>query len=179
MSSTRLPIIRGIEDPKRAYEIIVERSSQDNGLEVATLTAKVATIRYNGSDSVPSFLDGINDLHTQLSEATANDPDLKISNKLLAVFLLLSFPGYQYKPIRDQLFGDLKGLCMAKVMSQVCTQSALSSVDKSVIAMATLARSIQHPSTTRSPVPQTDKSPGAPCCLKEHSPGLYKRVTLT
>lgn len=99
VSPKRLPIIRGIEDPKRAYQILVERVSQDDGLEVAALIAKVATIRYNGSDSVSSFLDGINNLHTQLAEATADDKDLRISNKLLAVFLLLSFPGDQFATI--------------------------------------------------------------------------------
>lgn len=87
VSPTRLPIIRGIEDPRKAYDILIEQVSQDDGLEVAALIAKVATIRYNGSDPVSSFLDGINDLHTQLAEATADDSDLKISDKLLAVFL--------------------------------------------------------------------------------------------
>lgn len=139
VSPTRLPIIRGIEDPKRAYEVLIERVSQDDGLEVAALIAKVATIRYNGSDTVSSFLDGINDLHTQLAEATADDMDLKISDKLLAVFLLLSFPGDQFVTIRDQLFGDLKGLSTAKVVSRLRTKSALNSVDESVIAMAASA----------------------------------------
>lgn len=45
VSPTRLPIIRGIEDPRRAYQILVERVSQDDGLEVAALIAKVATVR--------------------------------------------------------------------------------------------------------------------------------------
>lgn len=140
ISTTRLPIIRGVEDPKRAYPILVDRVSQDDGLEVAALIAKVATVRYNGSDSVSTFLDGINDLHTQLAEATAEDPDLKISNKLLAVFLLLSFPGDQFATIQDQLFGDLKALNTAKVVSRLRTKSALTSVDDSVMAMATSAR---------------------------------------
>lgn len=95
VSPTRLPIIRGVEDPRRAYQMLVERVSQDDGLEVAALIAKVATIRYNGVDTVTSFLDGINNIHTQLSEATAKDSKLKISDKLLAVFLLVSFPGDQ------------------------------------------------------------------------------------
>ena len=107
---TRLPIIRGIEDPKQAYDTLLEQVSQDDGLEVAALIAKVANTRYNGSETVSTFLDGISDLHTQLAEATSSDPDLKISDKLLAVFLLLSFPGEQFGTIRDQLFGDLKSL---------------------------------------------------------------------
>lgn len=45
VSPTRLPIIRGIEDPKQAYEILVERVSQDDGLEISALIAKVATLR--------------------------------------------------------------------------------------------------------------------------------------
>lgn len=45
ISPTRLPIIRGIEDPRRAYNILVERVSQDDGLEVAALIAKVATVQ--------------------------------------------------------------------------------------------------------------------------------------
>lgn len=51
-----------------------------------TLIARVATIRYTGSEKVTSFLDTVNDLHTKLAEATAEDDDLKISDKLLAVF---------------------------------------------------------------------------------------------
>lgn len=141
--------------------------SQDDGLEVAALIAKVATIRYNGSESVSSFLDSINDLHTQLSEVTANDPDLKISDKLLAVFLLLSFPGDQFGTIRDHLFGDLKSLNTSKVVSRLRTKSALNSVDESVIAMATSARSV-HQNSTRTVTPRTDRSPTAPCHLKEH-----------
>ena len=52
VTSTRLPIIRGIEDPKQAYEVLVKHVSQDDGLEVAALIAKVATLRYTGSESV-------------------------------------------------------------------------------------------------------------------------------
>lgn len=79
----------------------MKRVSQDDGLETAALIAKVATSRYNGSDSVINFLDEINDLHTRLAKVTADDPDLKISDKLLAVFLLLSFPSNQFATIRD------------------------------------------------------------------------------
>lgn len=164
---TRLPVIRGIEDPKKAFNILVERVSQDDGLEVAALIARVATMRYNGSDSVTSFLDSVNDLHTQLAEATADDLDLKISEKLLAVFLLLSFPSDQFSKIRDQLFGDLKSLSTAKVVSRLRTKSALSTVDESVTAMATYARPSQQ-SQPRSVPPRTDRSSNAPCYLKEH-----------
>lgn len=101
VSPTILPIIRGIKDPKKAFQVLVKRVSQDDGLETAALIAKVATSRYNGSDSVINFLDEINDLHTRLAKVTADDPDLKISDKLLAVFLLLSFPSNQFATIRD------------------------------------------------------------------------------
>lgn len=151
VSPTRLPIIRGIEDPKKVFNILVERVSQDDGLEVAALIAKVATLQYTGSDTVTSFLDGVNDLHTQLAEATADDQDLKISNKLLAVFLLLSFPSDHFSTIRDQLFGDLKSLSTAKVISRLRTKSALSNVDESVSAMAMYARPTHEtvPTTSR------------------------------
>lgn len=115
--TTRLPAIRGIEDPKLAYKLLISQVSQDDGLEVASLIAKVATTRYSGTETASAFLDNINDLHTQLTEATAEDDDLKISDKLLAVFLLLSFPGDQFGTIRDQMFGDLKSLTTSKVMS--------------------------------------------------------------
>lgn len=119
ISESRKPIIRGIEDPKAAYETLIERVSQDDGLEVAALIAQIATIRFNGSDSITSFLDNIEDLHTQLAQATATDPDLKISDKLLAVFMLLSFPGDSFSTIRDQMFGELKTLSTAKVNSRL------------------------------------------------------------
>lgn len=102
-----------------------------------------------------------------MSEATAEDPDLKISDKLLAVFLLLSFPGDQFGTIRDQLFGDLKVLSTSKVISRLQTKSALNSVDESVTAMSASAGSTYQ--TTNCPViPRTNKSPSAPCHLKEH-----------
>ena len=66
-SATRLPAIRGIEDSKKAYELLIAQVSQDDGLNVAALIAKVATTRYTGAEPVTTFLDGINDLHTQLS----------------------------------------------------------------------------------------------------------------
>lgn len=165
--TTRLPAIRGIEDPKKAYKLLVEQVSQDDGLEVAALIAKVATTRFSGSESVTSFLEGINDLHTQLAEATADNDDLKISDKLLAVFLLLSFPGEQFSTIRDQLFGDLKNLNTSKVMSRLRTKSALTSVDESAVAMSTTARPT-NTGQARLISPRTDKSPNAPCVLKEH-----------
>lgn len=89
------------------------------------------------------FLDGINNLHTQLAKATAEDVDLKISDKLLAVFLLLSFPGEQCGTICDQLFGYLKNLTTLKVTSRLRTKSALNTVDKSAIAMGASTRSAQ------------------------------------
>lgn len=139
ITKSRKPTICGIEDPKVAYETLIKRVSQDDGLEVASLIAQIATIQYSGTDSITSFLDGIKDLHTQLAQATTSDPDLKISNKLLAVFLLLSFPGEYFSTIRDQLFGELKNLSAAKVNSRLRTKSALSSVDKSPITMVTVA----------------------------------------
>lgn len=166
---TRLPVIRGIEDPKLAYETLIDRVSQDNGVEVAALIAQVATIRYQGNESVSIFLDNINDLHTKLSEATSQDPDLCISDKLLAVFLLMSFPGENYSTIRDQLFGDLKSLTTSKVISRIKTKTALSSADESATAMAASASrpvpNTNHPSRTV----RTNKSPNAPCVLREHS----------
>lgn len=159
---TRLPLIRGIEDPKQAYDLLLEQVSQDDGLEVASLIAKVAKTRYTGSETVSSYLDGINDLHTQLAEATSDNPELKISDKLLAVFLLLSFPGDQFGTIRDQLFGDLKSLSTSKVISRLRTKSALSSVDEVTIAM----QAITKPSSQSSaPLFRSDRSPSAPCYL--------------
>lgn len=168
ISESRKPTIRGIENPKIAYKTLIERVSQDDGLEVAALIAQIATIRFNGSESITSFLDGIKDLHTQLAQATANDPDLKISDKLLAVFLLLSFPGDSFSTIRDQLFGELKTLTTAKVNSRLRTKSALSTVDESPVAMAAIAS--KPPSKQSSAPYRSDKSPSAPCVLKEHWP---------
>lgn len=164
---TRLPVIRGIEDPKKAYDTLVTEVSQDDGLEVAALIAKVATIQYSGSETATTFLEGINDLHTQLAEATAKDDYLRISNKLLAVFLLLSFPGDQFSTIRDQLFGDLKNLTTTKVTSCLRTKSTLTSVDDTAIAMATTAQATRS-AVPRTVAPCTDKSATAPCVLREH-----------
>lgn len=111
--------------------------SQDNGLEVAVLIAKVVTVWYNRSDCVSSFLDGINDLHTQLAEVTSDNPDLKISDKLLAVFPLLSFPSDNFVTIRDHLFGDRKALLTANVVLRLRTKLVLRLVDESAMAMAT------------------------------------------
>lgn len=166
ISESRKPTIRGIEDPKIAYETLIERVSQDDGLEVAALIAQIATIRYSGSKSITSFLDGIKDLHTQLAQATATNPDLKISDKLLAVFLLLSFPGDLFSTIRDQLFGELKTLSTAKVNSRLRTKSALCLVDETPMAMAAVA----NKSSKQASAYRTDKSPSAPCVLKEHWP---------
>ena len=142
VTPTCLPVIRGIKDPKKAYETLIKRISQDNGLEVAALIAQVTTIRYLGNESVSTFLDNMNNLHTKLSEATSQDPDLCISDKLLAVFLLMSFPGENFGTIRDQLFGDLKNLTTSKVVSRIKTKSALTSVDESVTAMAASANQL-------------------------------------
>lgn len=100
-----------------AYKLLTYQVSQDDGLEVALLIAKVATTQYTGPKTVSSFLDGINDLHTQLAKAITEDNNFKIRNKGLAVFLLLSFPGDQFRMIQDQLFGDLKTLTTYKFMS--------------------------------------------------------------
>lgn len=161
---TRLPIIQGIEDPRNAYDRLVDQVSQDDGLEVAALIAKVATIRYMGGETVSTFLEGINDLHTQLAKATAEDNDLKTSEKLLAVFLLLSFPGEQFSTIRDELFGNLKTLSTSKVTSRLRSKSALTLVDNTVIAMAVTARSTNS-TQSKSISPRTDKSANAPCVL--------------
>lgn len=161
---TRLPIIQGFEDPRNAYDRLVDQVSQDDGLEVAALIAKVATIRYMGGETVSTFLEGINDLHTQLAKATAEDNDLKTSEKLLAVFLLLSFPGEQFSTIRDELFGNLKTLSTSKVTSRLRSKSALTLVDNTVIAMAVTARSTNS-TQSKSISPRTDKSANAPCVL--------------
>lgn len=169
ISESRKPTIRGIEDPKIAYKTLIERVSQDDGLEVAALIAQIATIRYSSTDSITSFLDNIKDLHTQLAQATATDPELRISDKLLAVFLLLSFPGDAFSTIRDQLFGELKTLSTAKVNSRLRTKSALSYVDETPIAMAAVANKPQTRQTPSAPY-RSDKSPSAPCVVKEHWP---------
>lgn len=129
----------------------------------------MATIRYQGNESVSTFLDGINDLHTKLSEATSQDPDLCISDKLLAVFLLMSFPGESYSTKQDQLFGDLKSLTTSKVISRIKTKTALSTADESATAMAASAsRAVSNTPHPARPA-RTDKSPNAPCILREHS----------
>lgn len=154
-----MPVIQGFEDPKTAYDTLVAQVSQDNGLEVAALIAKLATIRNSGGEPVSTFLEGINDLHTQLAQATAEDDALKISDKLLAVFLLLRFPSDQFSTIRDQLFGELKTLTTAKVISRLRTKLALTLVDNTAIAMAVTTR-LTGTNQTRSISPRTVRSPG-------------------
>lgn len=167
VSPTRLPVIRGIEDPKLANEKLLDQVSQDDGLEVAALIAQVATIRYTGNEPVSTFLDGISDLHTRLSEATAQNPDLRISNKFLAVLLLMSFPSESYVTIRDHLFGDLKSLTTSKVISRIKTKSALTVADEGVAMVASSLRPQNNTTSLKSA--RTDKSPNAPCVLCEHS----------
>lgn len=170
MTPTQLPVIRGIEDPKKAYETLIKWVTQDDGLKVAALIGQVATVQYSGNKPVSSFLDGINNLHTKLSEATSIDPDLCISDQLLAVFLLMSFPGENYSTIQDQLFGDLKSLTTAKVISRIKTKLALTTADDSVLAMEATASRTNHTPTIHSARSiRTDKSPTAPCVLREHS----------
>lgn len=79
--------------------------------------AKVSTIQYSGGKSVTTFLDSITNLHTQLAGATAEEDALKISNKILTIFLLPSFPGNRFGNIQDQLFGYLKNLTLHNLLS--------------------------------------------------------------
>lgn len=46
VTHTCLPVIQGIKDPKKAYECFFEQVSQDDGLEVAAIIAKVGTIKF-------------------------------------------------------------------------------------------------------------------------------------
>lgn len=133
---TRLPAIRGIEDPKKAYELLIEQASQDDGFEVAALITRVATIQYTGYETFTSFLDTVHDLPTKIVEATPEHYDLKMSDNLLAVFLLLSFPSDQFSTSRDQLIGYFKTVSTSKVTSRLRTKSALSLVDDAPIYMA-------------------------------------------
>lgn len=68
------------------------------------------------------------------------------------------------------MFGDLKTLSTSKVTSRLRTKSALSSVDETPIAMAvSVKHSFNHASHQNCTIePRTDKSPNAPCVLKEH-----------
>lgn len=65
------------------------------------------------------------------------------------------------------MFGDMKQLTTSKVISRLRTKSNLSAAHDSAMAMAVNAR-ISSSRTTTTPAPRSDKSPGAPCHLKEH-----------
>lgn len=140
ISLARIPVIRGKDDPNKAYKTLVERFSQDNIIKVTSIIEKVETIKYNGVETISSFLKRINNLHTQIWEATAQDPKLQISDKLLEVFLIFIFPGDGFTTIQDQLFGDSKSPSTSKVVSQIQTKTnPLKTVAESATAMDVLA----------------------------------------
>lgn len=118
-------ITRG-DTPYTAYTKLCKHHGSNEGILTASVIAEITSIRM-GSDSLSQFLTKIHLLHQNFAIYTSDDEDLKLSSKMLGLFLLNSLSS-TYAVFKTQALKQIKTLKVEDLLAEL---DILASAEKS------------------------------------------------
>lgn len=102
--------ISSIDDPYLAIIALESRHGVTSGLAAANVMIKIVTSRYNASTKLEDYVSSMQALQNQLAKTVAPTSNLKLSDQILALFLLISLPKDEFSSMTQQLLGDIENV---------------------------------------------------------------------
>lgn len=110
-------VIGDTDKPKDSWATLLAKHGSSDGVVTAAILSQIKNARLEPGQSILSFISHIQSLHNQLADFTSEDPDMKISSKMLGIFLLNALPKDWFGVIRQHFFSNLKTLKCADVLN--------------------------------------------------------------
>lgn len=118
--------ISSIDDPYLAIVALETRHGVNSGLAAANIIIKIFTSRYDSSTKLEDYVSNMQSLHNQLAKMVSPTSNLKLSEQILALFVLISLPKDEFSLMIQQLLGDIENITTDGVFKQLLTQAQMS-----------------------------------------------------
>ncbi|KAG0138987.1 hypothetical protein CROQUDRAFT_102415 [Cronartium quercuum f. sp. fusiforme G11] len=125
--------IGNASDPKVAYDNLCAQHGSSNGILTTSIISQITTARLQPGQSLSDFLNHIQGLHNTYFDYVMDDPEMKISSKILAIFLLNSLPD-RYESITQHFLSNLSLLKCTDVFTRLRMEASCSIGTESVMA---------------------------------------------
>lgn len=137
--------------PHTAYLKLAKHHASNKGILTAMVISEITTICMN-TDLLSQFLTKIHVLHRNLAIYTSDDEDLKISSKLLGIFLLNSLSA-NYANFKTPAFKQIKMLKVEDLLSELDVLSSAGELAATTDQTTTTAFSsnVNHSNNSRRP----------------------------
>lgn len=118
--------ISSIDDPYLAITALETRHGVNSGLSAANFIIKIVTTKYDSSTKLEDYVSHIQSLHNQLAKNGSPTSNLKLSDQILALFVLISLPKDDFSLMIQQLLGDIENVTTDGVFKRLLTQAQMS-----------------------------------------------------
>lgn len=113
-------------NPKEAFDSLIKDHGSQSGLLTAGVIAQISSLKLLPGASLDEFLAKVQSLHKELDSYVSEDPELRISSKILAVFLLNGLP-ISFDNIVQAFLNQMKTLNVSEAKIRLRMESARAS----------------------------------------------------
>lgn len=163
--------ISSLDDPYLAILALKNRHGMNSGLAAANIIIKIVTTRYDPSKKLEDYVSSVQSMHNQLAKTVSPLSNLKLSDQILALFVIISLPKEELSLMEQELLGDIENVSTDTVFKRLITQAQMSNTNQD--AESTVAFSAQHPNKMKAKVEskgedRTSKADDSLCCYPAH-----------
>lgn len=148
LDAVHIQHISSINDPYLAIIALETRHGVNSGLAAANIIIKIVTSRYDQSTKLEDYVSGMQSLHNQLAKTVSPTSNLKLSDQILALFILISLPKDEFSSMIQQLLGDIENVTTDTVFKRLLTQAQMS--NSSIESESTVAFNAQQANKSKS-----------------------------
>ncbi|KAG0145582.1 hypothetical protein CROQUDRAFT_705459 [Cronartium quercuum f. sp. fusiforme G11] len=130
-------------DPKVVYEELCTQHGSSDGILTASIISQITAARLQPGQTLSNFLNHIQGLHNTYFDYVSNDPEMKISSKVLAIFLLNSLPD-RYDSITQHFLSNLSSLKCSDVFTRLRMEASRTSGPESTSVFVSRTQSTSH-----------------------------------
>ncbi|KAG0148621.1 hypothetical protein CROQUDRAFT_90123 [Cronartium quercuum f. sp. fusiforme G11] len=135
-------------DLKVAFDNLCAQHDSSNGVLTALIISQITTARLQLGQTLSNFLNHVQGLHNTYFDYISSDPEMKISSKILAIFLLNSLPD-RYELITQHFLSNLLTLKCADVFTHLHMEATRTSGPESANVYLSRTLSTTKPSHHR------------------------------
>lgn len=168
--------ISSLDDPYLAILALEHRHGMNSGLAAANIIIKIVTTRYDPSTKLEDYVSLVQSMHNQLAKTISPSSNLKLSDQILALFVLISLPKEEFSSMIQQLLGDIENVSTDTVFKRLITQAQMSNANheaESTVAFSTIQSKKLKAKVESKGGDRTSKADDSLCCYPGHQFSMH------
>lgn len=168
--------ISSIDDPYLAITALETRHGVNSGLAAANIIIKIVTSRYDSSTKLEDYVSNMQSLHNQLAKTVSPTSNLKLSDQILALFVLINLPKDEFSSMIQQLLGDIENITTESFFKRLLTQAQMINTHDSETTVAFNVQQSKKPKpkiTSKGSTERTSNAKDALCIYPGHQYSLH------